>query len=320
MAGLALVSCQRSINKPSPDDQHKDDPKPENVFKNIKIVVGEVGATDVELSFYPKDKTKSYFWDICEVSEYNEWGEKAIWKECFDPDYVLTGDDVSDGYTDIEAGTTYVCFAAYCDAAGSILSDVDTVHFTTRELTPEDMFPTSLKGNVNLTIAYAEALYYGDAYDFGNNDWVVYAYDATYAKGVQLEFFKASSSRTPEGTFPIEVSDLGKTGTSLPGLASSEDYLVGTWFYNIDAETSEYADPMAALPVGTAKVTLEAGGTYSIEFTGQDIAGHTVTCSGKGLQVEISDGMEGGSELSVKSFVPCPKLRTENPFKAKRVK
>jgi hypothetical protein len=155
---------------------------------------------------------------------------------------------------------------------------------------------TTLTGDVNMTIASAEAYYYGDYYDIGTNDWEIGLFDSTGNEFVIAEFFTVLSQSTPEGNYTI-TANAGDAGTAYSGDLDQEGYILPT-YYGKQTSTGEPID-MAMIAAGSFSIA-KSGANYTVALNLEDAVGHKVTGNYTGA-IKVAMGEVASAQASVGS-------------------
>ena len=106
--------------------------------EDLNIGISDITITGAKLSVTTMS-TKSYFWMYCAKSIWDRYGGNAVWEIMISnlegqgklDQWIVTGNKTLNLEYELEAGTEYIVFAAYCDEKGVRSSDLYTKTFTT---------------------------------------------------------------------------------------------------------------------------------------------------------------------------------------------
>lgn len=166
-SGDAAIVAMVEENTTSSDRTGKVTIKAGNISKDVSIIqrTKSGGATGETITFKAinitssslmlsatTNSTKSYYWDIVKKSLWDSFGGETIWnsiiKEIKDAgilsDFIVTGND-SYNFSNMEAGTEYVAYAAFCDNNGIRTGEFFTETFKTNSGEPAN-------GAITLTV------------------------------------------------------------------------------------------------------------------------------------------------------------------------
>lgn len=189
-----------------------------------------------------------------------------------------------------KSGSTYTIKADFTDETGRKFTCNYTGSVTIQkgeiedeEEEEEEEIYTSLTSDVTVSgISFAEADYYGDAFDFGTNDW--YFYMGNDNEELAFELFTELNATTPVGTYTIKVDpeySSGAKGTAWDGYYS--DYGIMPAYYNYN--TNDYAYPTS----GTITIAKSSGSNYTVDIAVYDELGHKISANYTGA-LEIAEG------------------------------
>lgn len=178
----------------------------------------------------------------------------------------------------------------------------------------EDDEPTStLTGNVTVSgDLVVEIDYYGDWYETGTNDCLIYIDNYETGEGIMSEFFTQLDTDDYSGTYTIDPEYSGAKNTALPAFIDEEGYMEGSWYYKMDENYEDFAD-YAAVASGTITLTKGSGDQYTIQVSFCDEFSHKISCSYTG-EVDIYDGNDDSGYLTATKTTKSYSIR---PLKRK---
>lgn len=160
----------------------------------------------------------------------------------------------------------------------------------------EDIEETTLTSDVTVSnITFAEADYWGDAYESGTNDWTL-SLENEAGDCLVLEFFTDLAAKTPEGSYTVDLTYSFAKGTMFDGYFA----LVGLAPSYYNTKTEEYA----YLASGTLTIA-KSGDNYTVTAAFKDANGHNISANYSGKMTVAEGQYEDYSSLSVKKAAPA---------------
>ncbi len=238
-----------------------------------------------------------YFWDMMPTEECQGVSDSDLMNELVSyyqqmgylDYYIVNGVDSFDYSQHMTPGNSYtVCVFGFNGVPTTALTKYTFTYTGSSSGGGSDSGSetTTLTGDVKMTIASAEAYYYGDYYDIGTNDWEIGLFDSTGNEFVIAEFFTVLSQSTPEGSYTI-TAKAGDAGTAYSGDLDQEGYILPT-YYGKQTSTGDVVD-IAMIAAGSFSIT-KSNANYTVVLNLEDAVGHKVTGNYTGaIKVEMGE-------------------------------
>ena len=138
----------------------------------------------------------------------------------------------------------------------------------------------------NLDGCYMEYQYYGDYYEVGYDNWLVYIWpDDNYGDALQLELI-SNTAGSLEISGEYTITNSLDSFTAYPGWANGE-YMEGSWFFSGDLEIG-YLEAYAPLMSGTLSISNNGDGTFNLELDAYDDAYNNITATWTGIDANAA--------------------------------
>ena len=264
----------------------------------------QVSVNGGEITVTPSNNDP-YFWDMMPTEECQGVSDSDLMNELvsyyqqmgFLDYYIVNGVDTFDYSQYMTPGNSYtVCVFGFNGVPTTALTKYTFTYTGSSSGGDSGSETTTLTGDVKMTIASAEAYYYGDYYDIGTNEWEIGLFDSTGNEFVIAEFFTVLSQSTPEGNYTI-TANAGDAGTAYSGDLDQEGYILPT-YYGKQTSTGEPID-MAMIAAGSFSIA-KSGANYTVALNLEDAVGHKVTGNYTGA-IKVAMGEVASTQASVGS-------------------
>lgn len=155
------VGVEDDGTEETPGGEDTEDPDDNEDAVVFTISVTDIKATGATVSVVPSDATVTYYFDVIEKTELDEYADAKVfieeliddmiaYAESYDKslaDMLSTGNDSFTYYSGLMPSTEYYAYAVGIDADGNITSDVSTETFTTAETVPSSNTFTVTESN-----------------------------------------------------------------------------------------------------------------------------------------------------------------------------
>ena len=133
----------------------------------------------------------------------------------------------------------------------------------------------------NLDGCYMSYEYYGDWYEVGYDNWMVYIWpESNYGDALQLELI-SNTCGALEISGEYTIANTLDSFTAYPGWANGT-YMEGSWYFNGDLEIG-YIETYAPLKSGNLTISNNGDGTFNLELDAYDDAYNNITATWTGI-------------------------------------
>ena len=176
----------------------------------------------------------------------------------------------------------------------------------------------------NLDGCYMTYEYYGDWYEVGYDNWMVYIWpESNYGDALQLELI-SNTCGALEISGEYTIANTLDSFTAYPGWANGT-YMEGSWYFNGDLEIG-YIEAYAPLKSGNLTISNNGDGTFNLELDAYDDAYNNITASWTGIDQNAATASVKRATLPAKKQgvkhtqrgakheVMAPEARTKRTF------